>query len=97
MASDGSSEGARFVQRTIPLLDLPVSEFAVDHKLVVHTSLQALFEAAGLKVATYVSAGEFLDAYERGTPGLPDPERPAPGRGGSAGGVGAWTVHPTSI
>jgi two-component system, LuxR family, response regulator FixJ len=42
--------------------------FVVDDNPGVRRSLQSLLEAAGLAVATYASAGDFLAAY--------DPERP---------------------
>jgi two-component system, LuxR family, response regulator FixJ len=41
--------------------------FVVDDNLAVRKSLRALLESAGLRVETYASAEEFLDAY--------DPER----------------------
>jgi two-component system response regulator FixJ len=43
--------------------------FIVDDNPGVRTSLQALFEAAGLRVATYASPGEFLDTFDAGRPG----------------------------
>ncbi len=43
--------------------------FVVDDNAGVRTSLQALFEAAGLRVVTFASSTEFLAAFDAGRPG----------------------------
>jgi two-component system response regulator FixJ len=43
--------------------------FVVDDNAGVRGSLQALFEAAGLRVATFASSAEFLAAFDAGRPG----------------------------
>ncbi len=43
--------------------------FIVDDEPPIRTAVSRLLRAAGLEVAAFASPQEFLDGYERGTPG----------------------------
>jgi two-component system, LuxR family, response regulator FixJ len=43
--------------------------FVVDDEPIIRTSLQRLFQSVSLKVEVFATASEFLQAYQKGSPG----------------------------